>query len=158
MIFDKDGKVPAIEEALKLVARDANTFEDWKTKGLGLRLAILGLAGAQTQRMSKLAGMVVNIEDKLLNKEVINELEPKHLFQLYQLATKSLSESYEFVERSLKNANWSEIETELLQVKAQGMSGDGQSGFDAQTAQELLTMFAKAQAKGGTDEAKVNES
>lgn len=140
-----DNSVPTIEEALKLVDTKAENFDGWKVKGLGLRLVLLGLSELQALRLSKLAGMVYKIEGQLLNKETIDGLDPKQLFQLYQLSTKALTESSEFVERTLKSTQWAEIETELLQAKAQEVSNDG-VGLDAGTAQELLAALAKINA------------
>lgn len=146
MILDKKNESPTIESALRLVDSSAESFEDWKTKGLGLRLVLLGLAEVQALRLSKLAGIVCEVENNLLSTDMINDLEPKQLFQLYQLSTKALTESSEFVERTLKTVSWSDLEEELLQVKAQEVNNGKNSGLDSSTAQDLLSALAKLQA------------
>ena len=129
-----------------LVGKKAQDYEGWKLKGLGLRLVLLGLAEVQALRLSSLAGIVYELEGKLLDDEIIRNLEPKQLFQLYQLATKSLVESSDYIERTLKATNWSEMETELLQVKARQVSGESEeTQLDAATAQELLGHLARMQ-------------
>jgi hypothetical protein len=147
MILDEKNSSPTIEDALQLVDGKAETFESWKLKGLGLRLVLLGLSEVQALRLSKLAGLVYKIEENLLDPKKLTELEPKQLFQLYQLSTKALAESSEFVERTLKATDWSNLETELITVKAKEASANNQSGLDANTAQELLSAFAKMQAQ-----------
>jgi hypothetical protein len=145
MILENNNSVPTIEDALKLVDNKAESFEGWKIKGLGLRLVLLGLSELQALRLSKLAGLVFKMEKELLSEETLRNLEPKQLFQLYQLSTKALTESSEFVERTLKTTNWAELETELLQAKAHQVNADG-SGLDSATAQELLSALAKMNA------------
>ena len=146
MILDKDTKTsPTIDGALMLVGKKAQDYEGWKLKGLGLRLVLLGLAEMQALRLSSLAGIVYELEGKLLDDEIIRNLEPKQLFQLYQLATKSLVESSDYIERTLKATNWGEMETELLQAKAKQVSGSEETQLDSATAQELLGHLARMQ-------------
>ena len=147
MILDKTtNTAPTIDEALAIVDTKAESFNDWKSKGLGLRLVLLGLAEVQSLRLSKLAGMVYEIEGQLLDKEKIRNLEPKQLFHLYQLTSKALVESSDFVERTLRTTDWAEMESGLLQVKAKE-AASGDSKLDTATAQEMLTMLAKMQAQ-----------
>jgi hypothetical protein len=150
MILDKTTKTaPTIDEALALVDRKATSIEGWKVKGLGLRLVLLGLAEVQALRLSKLAGLVYEVEGRLIDDETIAELEPKQLFQLYQLSTKALTESSDFVERTLKNVQWNDIEAELLQAKASQLSEEDAS-ISTSDAKDLLAMLSQLQA-GGSD-------
>jgi hypothetical protein len=148
MIFDQEqNTVPTIEDALQLVGGKADSFEGWKMKGLGLRLVLMGLAEMQALRLSKLAGMVFKVEKILIDEDNIRNLEPKQLFALYQMTTRALTESSEFVERTLKSVQWGDLETELLQAKAKQQSGGNSSGIDAQAAEELLTTLARLKAQ-----------
>jgi len=146
MILDEKSASPTIEDALKLVDSKADNFEAWKIKGLGLRLVLFGLAEVQALRLSKLGGLVCKLEENLLDPKKITELEPKQLFQLYQLSTKALTESSDFIAQTLKATDWSNLETELLQVKAKEASTSSESGLDAVAAQDLLSALAKLQA------------
>ena len=152
MILDEKNLSPTIQDALELIDGKAENFESWKLKGLGLRLVLLGLSEVQALRLSKLSGLVFRLEGELLDPKKIAELEPKQLFQLYQLSTKALSESSEFVERTLKATDWSNLETELLTVKAKEASANNQSGLDTATAQELLSALAQMQAQSQSSE------
>ena len=148
MILDKGTlESPTIEHALGLVDRQADSLESWRVKGLGLRLVLFGLAEVQALRLSRLAGMVYKLEEELLDSEKIRTLEPKMLFGLYQMSSKALTESSEFVERTLKAMNWSDLETELLQVKAQAATQD-KTGISAEDSAELLSFIARLKAQG----------
>lgn len=151
IITDDAAKSPTIEKALELVDRQADNLESWRIKGLGLRLVLLGLAEVQALRVSRLGGMVYELEKELLDKDKIRTLEPKLLFGLYNLAAKSLEESSAFIERTLKTVDWSAIETELLQVKAQNVSKTTE-GLDAADSEELLAFIAKMKAKKDKEE------
>lgn len=146
IITDDAGKSPTIEKALELVDRQADNLETWRIKGLGLRLVLLGLAEVQALRVSRLGGMVYKLEEELLNTEKIRTLEPKLLFGLYNLAAKSLTESSEFIERTLKTVDWSAMETELLQVKAQEANKTTE-GIDAADSEEILSFIAQMKAR-----------
>lgn len=146
MIIDKgDLTSPTIEKALALVDRQAETLESWRIKGLGLRLVLMGLAEVQALRLSRLAGMVYRLEEELLDQEKIRNFEPRMLFGLYQMSSKALIESSEFVERTLKAMDWSSLETELLQVKAQETTKT-QTGIATEDSEELLSFIAKLKA------------
>ena len=136
-----------IEDALTLVDKKADSYEAWKTKGLGLRLVLLGLAELQSRRLKRLAVTVYEIENELLGTERLRDLNSKQLFSLYQLTTKALSESSEFVERTLRNVQWDQMETELLQVEAQKATQQEDLAFSTEAAQELLTVLARLQAE-----------
>jgi len=142
IINDGDMTSPSIEKALELLDRPADNLESYRIKGLGLRLVLMGLAEVQALRLSRLSTMVYALEQELLDPEKIRILEPKMLFGLYQLSSKALTESSEFVERTLKNIDWSEMETELLQVRATEVKPD-KSGISAEDSEELLQFISR---------------
>ena len=145
-IIDVNLASPTIEKALALVDRQADNMENWRIKGLGLRLVLMGLAEVQALRLSRLAGMVYSLEEELLDPEKIRTLEPKMLFGLYSMASKSLAESSEFIERTLKATDWTALETELLQVKSQEVSKN-KAGIGIDDSAELLSFIAKLKAQ-----------
>jgi hypothetical protein len=145
IIHESDLTSPTIENALGLIDRKAETLESWRIKGLGLRLVLMGLAEVQALRLSRLAGMVYTLEEELFDPEKIRTFEPKMLIGLYQMSSKALSESSEFVERTLKGMDWSSLETELLQVKAQETTKT-QQGIPAEDAGEILALIARMKA------------
>ncbi len=152
MIIDKGTlESPTIEKALLLVDQPAETLENWRVKGLGLRLVLMGLAEVQALRLSRLAGMVYRLEEELLDQEKIRTLEPKMLFGLYNMASKSLTESSEFVERTLKSMNWADLETELLQLKVQDTT-KGKQGIGSEDSAELLSFIARLKAQKDKEE------
>lgn len=154
MIIDKDTNTsPTMDQAMGYVDRKADTFESWRIKGLGLQLVLMGLAEVQALRMSKLAGMVISLEDKLMNKEMLRNLEPKQLFSLYRMSTEALESSSNFVERTIKNMNWKEVEGQLVEAQAAEAS-EGDGSLVRETAGDLLSILsqAHAQASGNGDE------
>lgn len=146
MILDKENASPTINKALELVDRQAETLDTWKIKGLGLRLVLFGLAEVQALRLSRLAGMVYHLEETILDDEKIRTMEPKMLFGLYNLASKSLTESSEFVERVLKTMDWNELETQLLSMKAQETTKNN-AGLSAEDSDELLNFLARLKSE-----------
>ncbi len=144
---------PTIEKALDLIEKPGETLENFKVKGLGLKLVLFGLAEIQALRLSKLSGLVYKLEEELLDPAKIRTLEPKMLFGLYNMASKSLTESSEFVERTLKNVNWDEMETGLLQVKSQ-QATKNDTGIDSDDSAEILSFIAKLKAQKDGEESK----
>jgi hypothetical protein len=152
MILDrKTNTVPTIDDALKLVEKKGDTFDSLQIKGLGLRLVLLGLAEVQALRMSRLAGMVYRIEEKLLTEDTLEKLEPKQLFSLYNMSTRALVESSEYVERTLKGVDWSEIEAQLMTAKGADLKSEANAdGNLKDVSEDLLAVLARAQAEAGS--------
>jgi len=152
VILDKDTNTsPTMDQAMGYVDRKADTFEAWRIKGLGLQLVLMGLAEVQALRMSRLAGMVIELEDKLMNKESLRHLEPKQLFSLYRMSTEALDNSSAFVERTLKTVDWKEMEAQLMEANAAEASNDEEFGGVYEAAGDLLDVLAKAQAVSTKD-------
>lgn len=145
-IIDRDTNTsPTMDQAMGFVDRKADSFESWRIKGLGLQLVLMGLAEVQALRMNKLAGMVIGLEEKLMNKEMLRNLEPKQLFSLYRMTTEALDASSTFVERTVKNVNWKEMEAQLMEAQAAEQT-EGDAGIH-DAADDLLSVLAKAQAQ-----------
>lgn len=146
MIIDNDTNTsPTMDQAMGFVDRKADSFESWRIKGLGLQLVLMGLAEVQALRMNRLSGMVISLEEKLMNKEMLRNLEPKQLFSLYRMSTEALEASSTFVERIVKNVNWKEMEAQLMEAQA-AETQEGDAGINA-AADDLLAVLAKAQAQ-----------
>lgn len=133
-----------IDQALGFVNRSADSFESWRAKGLGLQLVLMGLAEIQALRMSKLANLVVTLENNLMHKEALRDLKPQQLFSLYRITVEALDNSSTFVERVVKNINWKEMEDQLTEAKvAETQIID--TGLH-ETADDLLLLLAQAEA------------
>lgn len=130
-----------IEDALDLVSKKGAGYADWKRKSLGLRQVLIGLAEVQALRVSKLAGMVVQLEKELLSEEKLRNLDAKQLYGLYRTATESLQVSSQYIQDTLKSTNWKEFETELLAYTA---SETPDAPHDLrEVSDELLTILAQ---------------
>jgi hypothetical protein len=154
IILDKEtNKVPTIQSALDLVGQHGETIESWKTKALGLRQVLLGLAEVQALRISNLAGMVVKLEEELLSDQTIRELEPKQMFGLYRTATEQMQFASEYITTALKSMNWDDFQTSLLQAKAHEVSQKSDSGLSEMSG-ELLAALSRMKAEMGNEETK----
>lgn len=155
-IIDNDTNTsPTMDQAMGFVDRKADSFESWRIKGLGLQLVLMGLAEVQALRMNRLAGMVIGLEEKLMNKEMLRNLEPKQLFSLYRMSTEALEASSTFVERTVKNVNWKEMEAQLMEAQA-AETQEGDAGIN-DAADDLLAVLARAQAQVSQDDVPTTE-
>ena len=141
---------PTMGQAMEFVDRKADNFEAWRIKGLGLQLVLFGLAEVQAQRMGNLSGLVTLLEKKLLNRDMLRTLEPKQIFALYRMSTEALTEASGFVERTVKNINWKEIEAQLLEVSAADATTEGDVTVAA-AADDLLAILSRASSETQSD-------
>ncbi len=147
MILDEDTLTNAsMESALSLLERKADSLETYRIKGLSLRLVLFGLAEIQALRLSRLGSFVYTLEQELLDPKKIQTLDPRMLLSLYSLASKSLVESSEFIERVTKNMNYEELEVGLLQMRASEVKPD-KSGISAEDSDELLNFISRLKAE-----------
>lgn len=112
-----------IDDAIKLVDRKPEHFQDWRVKELGLQLVLFGLAEVQARRVSNLSSMVYNLEGKVFEDDNIRNLEPSKLLQVYKMGVEALKESSDYVRSTLKSIDWTTVEAQLIAVAASESAG-----------------------------------
>lgn len=139
-LINKNMRSTTIDSAMLIVARDAKRSpDDWKFKGLGLQLSLLGLAEIQALRVSQLAGMVYNLEKEVFKDKNLREMEPKKIVEMYQMATRALTESANYVKSTIDTVKWADIETQLIALSGkEGISNTTHDTDISGVADKLL--------------------
>lgn len=140
-------KFETIEYASKLVEKEGHSFQDFKTRALGLQLIILGLAEVHAQRISLLSKAAIDLEDKVFSEQHLRSLAPEQYVGMYKLCNESLSRSTDFVKSTLSTVSWDKIEAELVRLKAleesSSMASAGGTADLAATAEQLIKSLAE---------------
>lgn len=149
-VVEEEEEKTTLSYAIGLVNRSGKTFTDWRIKGLGLQLTLLGLAEVQAERVDLLSRMVVKLEKNLFSDVKISEMRPDQLLSLYRNATDSLQKSTEYVQHTLKSVDWTKLETDLL---AMHIKNENESNSDpelANIAHKILGKLAELKEQGST--------
>lgn len=130
---------PTIQTAMNLVTGSAVDMNRWKAKTLGLQMVLLGLAEVQALRVSNLSGTVVHLEERVFQKENLENLTLETLVALYELANKSLGISSDFIKDTLRRTDWDRFEDQIfdLKEKAKAIEHDNTVEVD-EIANQLL--------------------
>jgi len=146
---EKD-KITTLDYAIGLVDTKGNSYDDWKTRSLGLQLTLLGLAETQAKRVSMLSESVVNLEEKVFSEQSLNDQSPQQLLNLYKMSTESLQRSVEYVKMALAGTDWNKLEADLvtIQTRQQTRSVDGKVDQDsAKIAEEIINRLNQLKNK-----------
>lgn len=140
-----DPRPQTINKALELVKKSGTDYSALRTKGLGLSIALLGLAEIQCERLANLGDVVLRLEQKVFSNETLNDLDAKAIVNLYSMATRSLNESSQYIQTTVQSTKWEEIETQLVQMAVQSRGSKTESSIEvAQVAQQLLNLLSQS--------------
>lgn len=126
-----------IEYALDIVRKPANSFGDWRVKGLGLQLTLFGLAEKHAERVSKLSRTVIQLEDVVFDPATLREIEPSKVVALYQMSVQALRDSSEYIRSTLGSMDWNNVEAQLIQMSTEIAAEAGDSNI-SEIANELI--------------------
>lgn len=107
-----------IEYAIELVKQNVNKFNDWRTKEVGLNLALFGLAEKQAERLSKIAPLVMELEELVFDSDKLRNFSPVQVLEIYKLAVQAQKESADYIKTSIKSIDWAGVEAQLLACAA----------------------------------------
>lgn len=143
-IIDTEYQSKTINDALELVDKSTGTPDEWRTKGVGLQLVLLGLAEIQALRVSQLGGIVYKLERSIFKEVDLSKLSADKIIDLYEMATDALSASSTYVDKALKSVNWNELESSLLKVAAMNSEYNTESSKETtELAEDLLQQISK---------------
>ena len=129
-----------LTHALRLIDRTGEDFNSYKIRGLGLKVALLGVAEIQALRLSTLAVQVHQIEEELFADRNYREMSAKDLLSLYKTSVTSLNESTTYISQVVGTTNWKDLETDLTQIAvAEAQKQNSETSKElAETAEQLL--------------------
>ena len=132
-----------IDNAISLVDKSTKENDAWRNKELGLNLVLLGLAEVNALRVSQLSGVVYNLEQKVFDPDVIEELDPRKVVELYKMGVEALNDSAKYIKSTLSSVNWENLELQLLSI-AEGEEGseDSESKDISKVASDLLRQLS----------------
>ena len=146
-IIDENSSA-TLTHALKLIDKTGEDFSAYKIRGLGLKVALLGVAEIQALRLSTLAVQVHQIEERLFSDKNYREMDTKTLMSLYKTSVNSMNDSTSYLAQIVGTTKWKELEADLTQLAI----ADAQSKNDevskelSQTAEDLLDKLSEIDA------------
>jgi hypothetical protein len=143
LILSKDYKNKTIENALKLINDSSSQpINSIKTKELGFRLALTGLAEVNVKRIAHLIGAVSLFEQEIFSPEYIQELESKKVLELYKLSVDALNSAAQYVKNTSSFIGWDNLELQLrsLIIENKEIKGNEEA---KKAAKDLLLMLGK---------------
>ena len=135
----KTGAQQIFERAFTLLKGNVDHPSQVELKGIGLHLILLGLAEVQSERLSHVALLAKQLEEKVFDPEHINSLEPARAVAYYKLALRSLEEMYKYVGSVVRGFDWVEVQSRLLTIAASKLKEDTQL---SQTAKEIVKQLS----------------
>ena len=137
-----------LSHALKLLDKDGEDFSSYKIRGLGLKVALLGVAEIQALRLSTLAVQVHQIEEKLFSNQNYREMDTKTLMGIYKASVASMNDSTNYLTQIVGTTNWKDLEADLTQIAvAEAQSKNNQITKElSEVAEELLDKLASTDA------------
>lgn len=130
-----------IEDAVKLIQSSTGTTS-CKNKEIGFHMILLGLAEVNTLRIARLAPVVFQLEKMVFAPDVIQNIDPRGVVELYKLAVNAMTASAESVKATISNMNWETLELQLLS-KSEDLNKKSTNGIDTtKLASELLLQLS----------------
>lgn len=148
--FITEGRSPTLDYAISLVAGQSASYNQWRLKELGLQFALFGLAEVQALRIQQLASLVYKLEKQVFSDDIIDDLDPKRLVDLYRMGISAINESSAYVNSTLKSMDWAQIETMLLQMQASEASGSSAANNDQVVSELAARILSTLNINGST--------
>lgn len=153
---EKEEEKGTIDYALDFVNhRNNNTFDNYRVKGLGLQLTLLGVAETQAERLAKMTEHIQSLDEQVFTEETFSNLKPHELVSLYKFVNGNILETTEYIKSVLSGLNWSKLETDLINVSTQDYAEDVDEDVAA-VAGEILKHITEIKTKELIEEGEQN--
>ena len=140
----KDKNISRIfPKALNLVSKSFEHPSNIKLKGLGLHLVLLGLAEVQARRVATLSNVLINLEEKVFSKDILDNVSPDKLIGLYRMALDSLNDSSGYIKDLVKFVDFKFIEESMLVIDSLDEAVDKSDQLDDTSARKIAEEILK---------------